>query len=101
MTKNPLVTLTYFATKKSLFYLILCVQDFEDWDDVGLNIPKPQNLLQLYRNYNKYIYLNNEVFNKETQTDALPTVEKPDVCKAESCVRFRFVTIHLYNILVY
>ncbi|XP_054287320.1 RAB11-binding protein RELCH homolog [Macrosteles quadrilineatus] len=24
-------------------------QDFEDWDDVGLNIPKPSELLQLYR----------------------------------------------------
>lgn len=24
-------------------------QDFEDWDDVGLNIPKPVELLQLYR----------------------------------------------------
>lgn len=24
-------------------------QDFEDWDDVGLNIPKPAELLQLYR----------------------------------------------------
>lgn len=26
-------------------------QDFEDWDDVGLNIPKPAELLQLYRDY--------------------------------------------------
>ena len=25
-------------------------QDFEDWHDVGLNIPKPPNLLTLYRN---------------------------------------------------
>lgn len=24
-------------------------QDFEDWDDVGLNIAKPVELLQLYR----------------------------------------------------
>ncbi|XP_029838748.3 RAB11-binding protein RELCH homolog isoform X2 [Ixodes scapularis] len=29
-------------------------QDFEDWDDVGLNIPKPPDFLQLYRNYNKH-----------------------------------------------
>ncbi|EEC17230.1 conserved hypothetical protein [Ixodes scapularis] len=28
--------------------------DFEDWDDVGLNIPKPPDFLQLYRNYNKH-----------------------------------------------
>lgn len=26
-------------------------QDFDDWDDVGLNIPKPPALLQLFRNY--------------------------------------------------
>ncbi|GIY95221.1 RAB11-binding protein RELCH homolog [Caerostris extrusa] len=56
-------------------------QDFEDWDDVGLNIPKPQNLLQLYRNYGRYMYLNNEVANKEIQTDAIPTaVKESDVC---------------------
>ncbi|EDO33912.1 predicted protein, partial [Nematostella vectensis] len=26
-------------------------QDFDDWDDVGLNIPKPPDLLHLYRDY--------------------------------------------------
>jgi len=26
-------------------------QDFEDWQDVGLNIPKPKELLQIYREY--------------------------------------------------
>ncbi|GIY63229.1 RAB11-binding protein RELCH homolog [Caerostris darwini] len=61
-------------------------QDFEDWDDVGLNIPKPQNLLQLYRNYGRYMYLNNEVANKEIQTDAIPTaVKESDVCIKEAC----------------
>lgn len=30
------------------------VQNFEDWDDVGLNIPKPPNLLQLVRHYNSF-----------------------------------------------
>lgn len=29
--------------------IIVFQQDFEDWDDVGLNIPKPVGLLQLYR----------------------------------------------------
>ncbi|CAL1295701.1 unnamed protein product [Larinioides sclopetarius] len=61
-------------------------QDFEDWDDVGLNIPKPQNLLQLYRNYNRYMYLNNEVANKEVQTDVISSpTENSDVCIKESC----------------
>lgn len=26
-------------------------QDFDDWDDVGLNVSKPPNLLHLYRDY--------------------------------------------------
>ncbi|CAG2182864.1 unnamed protein product, partial [Oppiella nova] len=26
-------------------------QDFESWDDVGLNVPKPSDLLTLFRNY--------------------------------------------------
>lgn len=29
------------------------LQDFDDWSDVGLNIPKPPGLLQLFRNYHK------------------------------------------------
>ena len=27
------------------------IQDFDDWDDVGLNISKPPDLLYLFRNY--------------------------------------------------
>ncbi len=27
------------------------VQDFDDWDDVGLNTSKPPDLLCLFRNY--------------------------------------------------
>lgn len=30
------------------------LQDFDDWDDVGLNIPKPPNLLRLYRDFDKH-----------------------------------------------
>ncbi|KAK0082778.1 hypothetical protein PV325_009838 [Microctonus aethiopoides] len=30
-------------------------QDFEDWQDVGLNIPKPSNLLQIYREFHRRI----------------------------------------------
>ncbi|CAB3998176.1 lisH domain and HEAT repeat-containing KIAA1468 homolog isoform X2, partial [Paramuricea clavata] len=29
-------------------------QDFDDWDDVGLNIAQPPNLLRLYRDYDKH-----------------------------------------------
>ena len=31
------------------------LQDFEDWDDVGLNIPKPPDLLHLYRDFGSHV----------------------------------------------
>lgn len=30
------------------------LKDFELWDDVGLNIPKPPDLLQLYRDFGNH-----------------------------------------------
>jgi hypothetical protein len=30
------------------------LKDFDDWDDVGLNIPQPPNLVRLYRDYDKH-----------------------------------------------
>lgn len=35
----------------SFFFLL---KDFELWDDVGLNIPKPPDLLQLYRDFGNH-----------------------------------------------
>ena len=29
-------------------------QDFDDWDDVGLNLPKPAGLLHLYREFSQH-----------------------------------------------
>ena len=40
-------------------------QDFEDWDDVGLNMPKPPSLLHLYRDYAQH---------------AAPVVDQNDFC---------------------
>lgn len=34
------------------------LQDFELWDDVGLNIPKPPDLLHVYRNCGNSLPLN-------------------------------------------
>lgn len=31
-------------------------QDFEDWDDVGLNIPKPPDLVSLYREFIRHVH---------------------------------------------
>ncbi|KAK8759345.1 hypothetical protein V5799_003025 [Amblyomma americanum] len=45
------------------------LQDFEDWDDVGLNIPKPPDLVQLYRSYNRHSRLCCDVAECGVQTD--------------------------------
>lgn len=33
---------------------LIPLKDFELWDDVGLNIPKPPDLLQLYRDFGNH-----------------------------------------------
>ena len=35
-------------------------QDFDDWDDVGLNIPQPPDLLYLFRNYSTFMLSDRE-----------------------------------------
>uniref|UniRef100_A0A8D0BQ48 LisH domain and HEAT repeat-containing protein KIAA1468 n=1 Tax=Salvator merianae TaxID=96440 RepID=A0A8D0BQ48_SALMN len=45
-------------------------QDFELWDDVGLNIPKPPDLLQLYRDFG-----NHQVTTKDVMDIAVGTEE--------------------------
>lgn len=37
------------------------MQDFEDWDDVGLNIPRPSGLIHLFKDYSSH-----EAPSKET-----------------------------------
>ncbi|CAN7941425.1 unnamed protein product [Ixodes hexagonus] len=56
-------------------------QDFEDWDDVGLNIPKPPDFLQLYRNYNKHARQWCSTADSAVQTEALE--EPSDSAKEE------------------
>ena len=34
-----------------IIYIVFFPQDFDDWDDVGLNTAKPPDLLHLYRDY--------------------------------------------------
>ncbi|XP_044149056.1 RAB11-binding protein RELCH isoform X2 [Bufo gargarizans] len=48
-------------------------QDFELWDDVGLNTPKPPDLLQLYRNFGSH-----QTVVKDT-ADAEVSVEEDDL----------------------
>ena len=35
-------------------------QDFDDWDDVGLNISKPPSLLYLFRSYSTFMLSDRE-----------------------------------------
>lgn len=51
-------------------------QDFEDWDDVGLNIAKPVELLQLYREGLKRTGCSN--VSAHTQTEFEIRDEKAD-----------------------
>ncbi|KAM5157223.1 RAB11-binding protein RELCH isoform 2-T2 [Mantella aurantiaca] len=56
-------------------------QDFELWDDVGLNIPKPPELLQLYRNFGSHQAVVKDtidvsVFVKEDDLEPLPSSHK-------------------------
>ncbi|XP_029446351.1 RAB11-binding protein RELCH isoform X7 [Rhinatrema bivittatum] len=55
-------------------------QDFELWDDVGLNIPKPPDLLQLYRDFGNHQIAAKDVVDiavgvEEEELDAIPTKE--------------------------
>ncbi|XP_060602850.1 RAB11-binding protein RELCH homolog isoform X2 [Ruditapes philippinarum] len=45
-------------------------QNFEDWDDVGLNVPQPPPLLHLYRDYNNHVMPDKDVSHVECQTEA-------------------------------
>ncbi|KAG8521136.1 RAB11-binding protein RELCH [Galemys pyrenaicus] len=67
-------------------------QDFELWDDVGLNIPKPPDLLQLYRDFGNHQVTSKDLVDvasgvEEDELEALtptignlpPTLETPTV----------------------
>ena len=48
----------------------LCwLQDFEDWDDVGLNMPKPPGVIHLFRDYGTHVSPTNETQDCECQAD--------------------------------
>ena len=41
----------FFHVQYTHHHFPVLFQDFDDWDDVGLNTPKPPDLLHLYRDY--------------------------------------------------
>uniref|UniRef100_A0A8C8SYM4 LisH domain and HEAT repeat-containing protein KIAA1468 n=1 Tax=Pelusios castaneus TaxID=367368 RepID=A0A8C8SYM4_9SAUR len=66
-------------------------QDFELWDDVGLNIPKPPDLLQLYRNFGNHQVIARDVVDvavgiEEDELDiTTPTLGSIPVFGASHC----------------
>ncbi|KAM3928434.1 RAB11-binding protein RELCH isoform 2-T2 [Leptodactylus fuscus] len=59
-------------------------QDFELWDDVGLNTPKPPDLLQLYRNFGSHQGVVKDTVDVAVSVDeedlqSLPRAERPTV----------------------
>ena len=51
-------------------------QDFDDWDDVGLNIPKPPDLLYLFRNYSTCM------LSDKDKVDRIKNLVGPSLCNA-------------------
>lgn len=39
---------------------LIFTQDFDDWDDVGLNTPHPPDLLHLYRDFSRHVIVKPE-----------------------------------------
>lgn len=63
---------------------MFCFQDFDDWDDVGLNISKPPELLHLYREGLKQSGQSGVIAS--TQTEFSDDVEKDDIIREQvSC----------------
>lgn len=64
-------------------------QDFEDWQDVGLNIPKPAEVLQIYREYMKANgYDKPPSTNVAVQTDFLAEEVEEQKSELQEMVRY-------------
>lgn len=85
-------------------------QDFELWDDVGLNIPKPPDLLQLYRDFGNHQVTGKDLVDvasgvEESELEALtpvsgnlpPTLEIPQTLENSLLVQKLEDKISLLN----
>ncbi len=52
------------VNKRRVVNKVFFLQDFDDWDDVGLNIPKPPDLLCLFRNYSAALLSDKEKLDR-------------------------------------
>jgi hypothetical protein len=74
-------------------------QDFDDWDDVGLNIAKPPELLTLYRDCFKQT--NQISISTSTQTDfdfSYENLQSKIHSKVRSCLHLDCYCLYLSNI---
>ncbi|XP_077982155.1 RAB11-binding protein RELCH homolog [Glandiceps talaboti] len=60
-------------------------QDFEDWDDVGLNLPKPPDLPHLYRDYGGHVLPIKETADVGCGEDVIE-MEQPEETEADQGV---------------
>ncbi|XP_069701255.1 RAB11-binding protein RELCH homolog [Periplaneta americana] len=71
-------------------------QDFEDWDDVGLNIPKPAELLNLYRDFMRHSgHVKPPCQHVASQTDWLAEDLKRDAELQEMIVEMEQLKEHI------
>ncbi|XP_063951492.1 RAB11-binding protein RELCH-like isoform X1 [Lytechinus pictus] len=57
-------------------------QDFDDWDDVGLNTPHPPDLLHLYRDYSRHVIVKPEMKDVGCGEDSIDE-EQPEAVEAD------------------
>ena len=97
----PRHILFFIYSYDSGFFFNFLFQDFEDWDDVRLNIPKPAELLQLYRDAMKHP---NSCVSDDNSTQTDDYVSEPDqtvkdqlhllVCHLQLILMINFSNIH-------
>ncbi|XP_076470808.1 RAB11-binding protein RELCH homolog isoform X2 [Babylonia areolata] len=63
-------------------------QDFEDWDDVGLNMPKPPDVVHLFRDYGTHVSPTSETKESACQTDIGDKLQEQIVQTLEETQRF-------------
>ena len=74
-------------------FFYFCFQDFESWDDVGLNIAQPPDLLHLYRDYSSHVMPAGDQCEGGCQTE----LEVHDIAMLES--QLETVKNEMVNIL--
>lgn len=74
-------------------------QDFDDWDDVGLNVPRPPDLFHLYRDYGKHVIPPKEMVDvgcgEDTVEEAQPEEAEADIAMAFDQERLQMVRMYM------